>query len=78
MQENNNSQVNLVDILLFILNRWWIILISAAVCMGIAYYRYSKMPLMYRSQATVMIKSPANTRASSLVNYSSLVNTVSN
>ena len=76
MQEKNNTQVNLVDIFLFLLSRWWIFALCALLCMSYAYYRYSKMPLMYRSTATIMIKNPADSRTSSLANYSNMVNTV--
>ena len=76
MQEKNNSQVNLVDIVLFLLSRWWVFALSALVCMGFAYYRYSQQPFLYRGTATIMIKEPADTRSSTLSNYSSLVNSV--
>ena len=76
MQEKNNSQINLVDIALFFLRHWWLFVLSIGACVGIAYYRYSKMPFLYRSTATVMIKNPANSR-SGLSQYSSMVNTVS-
>ena len=76
MQGKNNAQVNLVDIFLFLLSRWWVFLLCALLCMGFAYYRYSKKPFYYRGAATVMIKKPADTRSSTLGNYSSLVNSV--
>ena len=76
MQEKNNTQVNLVDIFLFLLSRWWVFLLCVLVCMTVAYIRYSKKPFYYRGTATVMIKDPADTRSSTLGNYSSMVNSV--
>ena len=76
MQEKNNTQINLVDIFLFLLSRWWVFLLCALLCVGVAYYRYSKMPFYYRGTSTVMIKRPADTRSSALGNFSSMVNTV--
>ena len=76
MQEKNNSQVNLVDIVLFLLSRWWVFALSVLLCMGYAYYRYSRQPFLYRGAATIMIKEPADTRSSTLSNYSNLVNSV--
>ena len=79
MQKNNTStQVNLIDLFFYLLAHWYWFAVCAAVCVGFAYYRYAKTPLVYRSDATVIIKDPSNTRSSvQLDRYSSLINHVS-
>lgn len=78
MQENNNNQINLVDLFFYLLRHWYWFFACVAVCVGFAYYRYSKMPMIYRSDATVIIKDPSNTRATvHMDNYSGLINKVS-
>ena len=78
MAAKNNNQVNLVDLFFYLLRNWYWFAICVAICVGIAYYRYAKKPLVYRSDATVIIKDPSNTQSTVQMNtYSSLINRVS-
>ena len=71
------EQVNLVDLFFYLLNHWYWFLICAALAVGYAWYRYSKSPLLYLSNVTVIIKDPSNsTRTVSLDNYNNLINNV--
>ena len=72
-----NNQVNLVDILLYLLRYWYWFLLCVLVAVGITYYYYAKTPFVYRSDATVVIKNPENTqRTVRLENYSNNINNV--
>jgi hypothetical protein len=74
----NKNQVNLVDLFFYLLGNWFWFALCVIVCVGFAYYRYSKMPLVYRSDATIIIKDPSNTRSTVQMNaYSQLINGVS-
>ncbi|MCR5518880.1 MAG: polysaccharide biosynthesis tyrosine autokinase [Bacteroidales bacterium] len=78
MTEKNNSQINLVDLFFYLLGKWYWFVLCIIVFVGLAYYRYAKTPLVFRSDATVIIKDPSNTRATvHMDNYSSLINHVS-
>ena len=74
-QTKNEGSINLLDIFFYMLSYWYLFAIAIAVCVAIQAYRYSKAPFVYSSNATIMIKDPANTRASTkLDTYSSLIN----
>lgn len=78
MTEKNNTQVNLIDLFFYLLGKWYWFVACIILFVGIAYYRYAKTPLVFRSDATVIIKDPSNTRATvHMDNYSSLINHVS-
>ena len=79
MQENkNNNSVNLVDLFFYLLGHWYWFLICVAICVGYAYYSYSKQQHLFRSDATIIIKDPSNTRSTvQLGTYSNLINHVS-
>ena len=42
-EKNNNSTINLVDLFFYLLSHWYLFVICVAVCVGFAYYRYSKI-----------------------------------
>ena len=76
MKENKNT-VNLLDLFWYLLANWYWFLLSIIVCTGFVYYRYAKTQQVYRSDATVIIKDPSNTRSSvRLDNYSGMINRV--
>jgi capsular exopolysaccharide synthesis family protein len=78
MTEKNNTQVNLIDLFFYLLGKWYWFVACIVFFVGFAYYRYAKTPLVFRSDATVIIKDPSNTRATvHMDNYSSLINHVS-
>lgn len=72
-----NEQVNLVDIVLYLLSNWiWFVLcIALALC--VAYIRYSRMPFMYQSSVTAIMKNPSTAiRTAQLGTYDQMVNKV--
>ena len=74
---SRNEQVNLVDIVLYLLSNWvWFVLcIALALC--IAYIRYARMPLMYQSSITAIMKNPSTAiRTAQLGNYDQMINRI--
>lgn len=72
------EQVNVVDLFFYILSHWYWFLICAGLAVGFAWYKYSKSPLLYRSDVTVIIKDPSNTtRSVRMDSYSNTINSVS-
>ena len=72
-----NEQVNLVDIVLYLLSNWVWFALCVVLAAGIAYARYARMPLIYQSRITAIMKNPANSiRTASLENYDRMVNRV--
>ena len=77
-EKNNNSTVNLVDLFFYLLSYWYLFVICVALCVGFAYYRYSKTQHVFRSDATIIIKDPSNTQSTVQMGaYNSLINHVS-
>ena len=77
-EKNNNSTVNLVDLFFYLLSHWYLFVVCVAISVGFAYYRYSKMQHVFRSDATIIIKDPSNTQSTVQMGaYSSLINHVS-
>ena len=77
MQENNKNTVNLLDLFRYLFSNWYWFILCIALCLGIGYYRFAKTPYMYRSDATVIIKDPSNTRTTvRMDSYSGLINKV--
>ena len=58
-----SNQVNIVDIFLYLLRHWYWFIICAAIAIGYAYYKYTQLPFVYRSDAKVIIKNPSNTQS---------------
>ena len=48
--------INPIDILLYLLSKWYWFVLSIALFGGYAWYQYSKTPYYYSRSATVMIK----------------------
>ena len=77
-KNSRGDQINLVDLFFFLLNHWYWFLLCAALAVGYAWYRYSKSPLLYQSNVTVIIKDPSSsTRTVSMDSYNNLINNVS-
>ena len=77
MKENNKNTINLLDLFWYLLANWYWFVICIAICTGLVYYKYAKTQMVYRSDATVIIKDPSNTRSSvRLDNYSGMINRV--
>ena len=74
---NNNQEINIKDLVLYLANRWFWFLLSIAVFTGAAYYKYAKTPYVYFRQATVIIKDPSNkTNTAGLDRYDNYINKV--
>ena len=69
------NSINLLDFFFYLLSYWYWFVLGVLVCAGIACYKYATSPFIYRSDATIIIKDPDNTRASTrMETYSSLIN----
>ena len=50
-----NEQVNLVDLFYYLVGNWYWFLLCVLLALGIAYYRYARMPFVYSSGVTAII-----------------------
>ena len=74
---NNKADVNILDLVFYLLSKWPWFLLSILICGGVAWYKYATAPLVYFGQATVIIKDPSNKTASAgLDRYDNLINKV--
>ena len=72
-----NQGPNLVDILLYLASKWPWFLISLAICLSLAWYKYSTAPRIYHAQTKVIIKDPSNkTSSGGLDRYENSINRV--
>ncbi len=73
-----NEQVNLVDIFYYLLNNWIWFAVCILIALGVAYYRYARMPFIYTNQITAILKDPdKGPRSARLDTYNNMINTVS-
>ena len=56
----NDQDVNIIDILMFLLSKWKWFVISIIVFGGLAWFQYARTPKTYFRSATVIIKDPSN------------------
>ena len=74
-KRNQENSVNLVDLFFYLLSYWYWFVLCILLCAGLAYYKYAKTPFVYRSDATVVIKDPSNTKSTvRMDNYNNLIN----
>ena len=45
-----NEQVNLVDLFYYLIGNWYWFLLCVLLALGVAYYRYSRMPFVLASR----------------------------
>ena len=83
MQTNNNTSgrndqdVNIIDILVYLLSKWKWFVISVLVFGGLAWFQYARTPKTYFRSATVIIKDPSNKISSAgLDRYDNYINKV--
>ena len=78
MQNNNNTQeLNVMDILLYLLSKWKWFLLSTLVCVGLAWFQYARTPQTFFRSSTVIIKDPSNkTVSAGLDRYDNYINKV--
>ena len=73
-----NEQVNLVDLFYYLIGNWHWFLLCVIVALGVAYYRYARMPFVYSSGVTAIIKNPGDDiRTARLETYDQMINKVS-
>jgi capsular exopolysaccharide family len=73
-----NEQVNLVDLFYYLIGNWPWFLLCILITLGVAYYRYARMPYIYRSGVTAIIKNAGDDiRTARLDTYDQMVNKVS-
>ena len=72
-----NEQVNLVDLFYYLIGNWYWFLLCVLIALGIAFYHYSRMPFMYSSGVTAIIKNPGDDiRSARLETYDQMINKV--
>lgn len=73
-----NEQVNVVDIFYYLIGNWPWFLICVMICLGVAYYRYARMPYIYSSGVTAIVKNAGDDiRTARLDTYDQMINRVS-
>ena len=73
-----NEQVNLIDIIYYLIGNWYWFIFCILICLGIAYFRYSRITYRYSSSVTAIIKNAGDDiRTARLDTYDKMVNTVS-
>jgi capsular exopolysaccharide synthesis family protein len=73
-----NEQVNLIDIFYYLLSNWYWFVLCVIISLGVAYYRYARMPYVYSNQITAILKDPSTgPRSARLDTYSNMINTIS-
>ena len=81
VQNKNRKQeegINLVDLFFYLLSYWYWFVLGVIVCGGFAAYKYATSTLVYRADATIIIKDPSNTTSTArLDSYNNLINKTS-
>lgn len=73
-----NEQVNLVDLFYYLIGNWYWFLIVVMASLAVAYVRYARMPFVYSSQVTAILKNPGDDiRTVRMEAYDRMVNNVS-
>ena len=81
MAQNKNTKkeegINLVDLFFYLLSYWYWFVLGVLICGGFAAYRYATSTLVYRADATIIIKDPSNKISSAgLDRYDNYINKV--
>ena len=77
IQDKKRAEFNLIDLLMFMLARWYWFVLSLAVFSGLAWVVYASRPFVFFSSATVIIKDPSNkTSTAGLDRYDNFINKV--
>lgn len=71
-----NKTISIVDLIRYFLFYWKWIVLSVIVFVGFFYYQYSTAELVYRQTQTVMIKTPSNSKGTSITRAGATFNTV--
>lgn len=73
----NDQDINLVDLVVYLLSKWKWFVLSILIFGGVAWYHYAKSPLVFFRSATVIIKDPSNkTSTAGLDRFDNYINKV--
>lgn len=73
-----NEQVNLIDIIYYLIGNWYWFILCILICLGVTYFRYSRTTYKYSASVTAIIKNAGeDIRTARLDTYDRMVNTVS-
>ena len=73
-----NEQVNLIDIIYYLIGNWYWFILCILICLGVAYFRYARTTYRYSASVTAIIKNAGDDiRTARLDTYDKMVNTVS-
>jgi capsular exopolysaccharide synthesis family protein len=73
-----NEQVNLVDLFYYLIGNWYWFLLAILASLVVAYVRYARMPFVYSSTVTAIIKNPnEDIRTVRMETYDRMINNVS-
>ena len=73
----NDQDINLVDLVVYLLSKWKWFVLSILIFGGMAWYHYAKSPLVFFRSATVIIKDPSNkTSTAGLDRFDNYINKV--
>ena len=73
-----NEQVNLVDLFYYLIGNWYWFLFFVLASLAVAYVRYARMPFVYSSSVTAIIKNAGDEiRTARFETYDRMINTVS-
>jgi len=73
-----NEQVNLIDIIYYLIGNWYWFIVCILICLGVTYFRYARITYRYSASVTAIIKNAGDDiRTARLDTYDRMVNTVS-
>jgi len=73
-----NEQVNLIDIIYYLIGNWYWFVLCILICLGVTYFRYARITYRYSASVTAIIKNAGDDiRTARLDTYDKMVNTVS-
>ncbi len=73
-----NEQVNLIDIIYYLIGNWYWFIFCILICLGVAYFRYARITYRYSASVTAIIKNAGDDiRTARLDAYDKMINTVS-
>jgi len=75
---SRNEQVNLIDIIYYLIGNWYWFILCILICLAVTYFRYARITYRYSASVTAIIKNAGDDiRTARLDTYDKMVNTVS-
>ena len=73
-----NEQVNLIDIIYYLIGNWYWFILGILICLAVTYFRYSRTTYRYSASVTAVIKNAGDDiRTARLDTYDKMINTMS-